>query len=86
MTKLIVGDYVRDLDGYFAQVVAKGRFCDIMSMYKYEDISNKEEIKLFMQDHDDIYEALSACVIAIRYIDGLLCIISDSDELKKVIV
>lgn len=86
MAKLVVGDYVRDLDGYFAQVVAKGRFCDIMSMYKYEDISNKEEVDLFIQEHQSIYEALSECVIAIRYIDGLLCVISDSDVLKKVIV
>jgi hypothetical protein len=86
MTKLVVGDYVRDLDGYFAQVVAIGYLGDIMSMYKDEDISNKEEIELFMQDYQDIYDALSEYVVAIRYIDGSLGIVSDSDVLKKVVV
>ena len=86
MSKLVVGDYVRDLDGYFAQVVAKGYLGDIMSMYKDEDISNKEEIKLFMQDYQDIYDALSEYVVAIRYIDGSLCIVSYFDVLKKVVI
>lgn len=87
MTKLVVGDYVRDLDGYFAQVVAKGYLGDIMYMYKDEDISNKEEIELFMQDYQDIYEALSEYVVAIRYIDGSLGIVSYFDDmLKKVAI
>jgi len=86
MTKLVVGDYVRDLDGYFAQVVAKGYLGDIMSMYKDDDISNKEEIELFMQDYEDIYDVLSEYVIAIRYINGSLGIVSDSDVLKKVVI
>lgn len=86
MAKLVVGDYVRDLDGYFAQVVAKGYLGDIMSMYKDEDISNKEELELFMQDYQDIYDALSEYVVAIRYIDGSLVIVSDSDALKKVVI
>jgi len=86
MTKLVVGDYVRDLDGYFAQVVAIGYLGDIMPMYKDDDISNKEEIELFMQDYDDIYDALSEYVVAIRYINGSLGIVSYFDDLLKKVV
>ena len=87
MTKLVVGDYVRDLDGYFAQVVAIGYLGDIMSMYKDDDISNKEEIEFFMQDYQDIYDALSEYVVAIRYINGSLGIVSYFDDvLKKVVI
>lgn len=86
MQKLVVGDYVRTIDGCFAQVVAKGYLGDIMSMYKDEDISNKEELELFMQDYLDIYDAISEYVVAIRYIDGSLVIVSDFDVLEKVAV
>lgn len=86
MSKLVVGDYVRAVDGCFAQVVAKGYLGELMSMYKDEDISNKEELELFMQDYKDIYEALSEYVVAIRYIDGSLAIVSDFDVLEKVAV
>lgn len=84
MVKLVVGDYVRAIDGHIAQVVAKDYLGEIMSMYKDEDISNKEELGLFMQDYQDIYEALSEYVVAIRYIDGSLVIVSDFDVLEKV--
>ena len=86
MQKLVVGDYVRTVDGGFAQVVAKGYLGDIMSIYKDEDISNKEELKLLMQDYQDIYDAISEYVVAIRYIDGSLVIVSDFDVLEKVAV